>query len=107
MLRSDLFQNQLGSGHRCESDQAAELDVVGSNPIPATGEAIHASDHQFVGTDASDVGSQSDQEVTEILNVGLSRRVAKPRLPVRPLARSLRSLKTPRRQEYLESCKSC
>ena len=76
MLERRPFDRDVATGHRREADERTRLDVVGADRILRTVQRLHAFDFEDVGPDTLDSRTHQVQQMTEILDVGLRRRIA-------------------------------
>ena len=72
VVRHDAVDGEVAVCDGCEADEAADLDVLGSDrPLP-TGQPLDPVDAEDVRLDALDPGAERDQEAAEILHVRLT-----------------------------------
>jgi len=61
----------LGPGHRRQTDQRADLDMIGADAMRATAQRRAAMDRHRVGADPLDPRAHGNQEQRQILHVRL------------------------------------
>ena len=76
MLDAGLRDAQRRARHGGEPDQGANLDMVGLDRIAGAAERRRAVHDDGVGADAFDLRAERDQEMREILHMGLGGGVA-------------------------------
>ena len=79
MLDAGVGDADLRAGDGGEADERSDLDVIGTDAVRGAAERPSAVDRELVRADAVDLGAERDEEMTEILDVRLARRVAKNR----------------------------
>ena len=70
------IDGDLAVGDRGEADEAADLDVIGTDGVGRAAERTSAFDGVDVGADAVDLGAHGHQRPGEILDVGLAGGIA-------------------------------
>ena len=83
MLNTGVGDAKLGASDRRETDERANLDVVGPNAVSGAMERMAALDSQHIRTYALDPAAKRDEKAGEILDVGLGCGVALVRNPFR------------------------
>src|SRR3954468_4629952 len=79
MLETGVGDADLGFRDGSKSDERTDLDVVGADAMRGAPERAAAFDRELVGPDAIDLGAERNEEMAEVLNVRLARRVAQHR----------------------------
>src|SRR6188508_3338131 len=79
VLDARVGDADLGLGDRGQPDERADLDVVGADPVRGSTEASSSIDRELVGPDPVNLRAERHEEMTQVLDVGLARRVAKNR----------------------------
>src|SRR3954469_22105941 len=74
VLDAGVLDSKLRPGHGGEADERADLDVIGTDTVARRfgAQLTITVDRHGVRADALDVGAERDEEVREILDVGLA-----------------------------------